>query len=178
MNKVDSDMSQEMSSGLTPSLPDDPRDHNPDPEQMTKPTRAATPAARWATSEIALLLNYTDECLRDKKVFKDTIVTRISSHSGRDLTYKGICSQISRCLLKYNQKATVKQLLQEGIKCLDISTLPGDLLSEMNRQRLNWNLGGLELEVRRTVPSSDDTASIIMAQTCVSKSCAFVCACQ
>ncbi|KAF1845330.1 uncharacterized protein K460DRAFT_430243 [Cucurbitaria berberidis CBS 394.84] len=110
---------------------------------MARATRAGTPARQWGNNENAFIFNYVDECLGDQQHYNSTIAKRIFDYSGRILTYSGVQTQLYRLMSKFDQTASVQQLLQDGTKCLNIKNLPDELVREMNQQRLEWNLGEL-----------------------------------
>lgn len=161
-----SDMSRQKNSRSILELSSSESLASPTPDTHTVATPAST-SGRWTETEKALLLNYPDECLRDKKNLKQTIEQRLHDHSGRGLTYHGIKERLRTLLLACNQKATAQEVLENGTACLELRGFPKDFLSVVKLQRLYWGLD--ELNMRDTDPAPDATVGREIAQTNVSK---------
>lgn len=123
----------------------------------------------WTLRETALLLNYADQCLRDRKNYKTTIGKRLFDVSRRTTTWGAIEGRLYRALKKFTNKPSGKDFLHSGTSCLDLSQPSDevkDLLAEMNRQRSYLNLPTLDEATSKS--SGIDAASTSDVGTSVS----------
>jgi hypothetical protein len=101
---------------------------------------------QWTSAEIAFLLNYTDVCLKNRTIYRDTVSKELAKFTERAATLKSIENKLYR-LLAVNapkQPASVTTLYQEGTKHLTIQKLSEPVLKEMKLQRHILDLGDLD----------------------------------
>ncbi|KAI8935380.1 hypothetical protein NX059_007963 [Plenodomus lindquistii] len=91
--------------------------------------------SRWTEEELSFVLNYVDECVQDRKDFKDSIEAALLANSGRVITSAGIYNKISKYLRMCTPKVTYPEFLRDGVRCLDPNVLPDSLLAVMRQQR-------------------------------------------
>ncbi|CBY00363.1 predicted protein [Plenodomus lingam JN3] len=95
----------------------------------------ASKPSRWTDEEVAFLLNYGDECLHDKKNFRDTSEVALLAFTGREATKATIARKITTYLKMCNPDAVFSDFTEQGLRCIDASVLSASILTALRQQR-------------------------------------------
>ncbi|KAF1845116.1 uncharacterized protein K460DRAFT_394844 [Cucurbitaria berberidis CBS 394.84] len=112
----------------------------------------------WTVEEKAFILNYTDVCIAEGHDFIKSVPKEFRKLSDKTLAAVCFPRQLHRLALRFcvEQHKEGADMIANGTKYLDISTLPEDLKNAMNSQRLELEMNSLDEREERIASSIQD----------------------
>ena len=113
---------------------------------MSKP---ASLKKKWDPREVAMMINCADLCLQDGSNYMETTEKKLHELSEHDWSCEAMANKLRLTLKANDPTASVQELIQQGTTCLNLTTLPTEILSELRAQRQELNLKPWKLELAR-----------------------------